>query len=217
MLVLSQQILWANYSADGQLLKIFRLTEDQSYADSSDEVHVLTKDSKVGIIHPLAIPAAENKCWGETFSDYNIMQPFPQLGRPVYTLEPSEMDENEITRFKDIKISVVALVRTLEGLGWQRSGLLDHGDYSAHSKYFTTAQVTAIVGDYEKVSINLGADDESIDGCCFVAGEWNGYGYPLGRQKSPGKNNILKLSEINPIILSEVLNDLNLVMSKHIT
>jgi Domain of unknown function (DUF4132) len=214
MLILAQRILWANYSADGKWLKTFRLTEDQSYADSSDEVYKLDKESKVGIVHPLGIPKQDSKLWGEIFSDYNIIQPFPQLGRSVYTLEASEMDGIEITKFKDIEIPVVTLVRTLEALGWQRSGLHDHGDYSAHSKYFAAAQVTAIVGDYQQVSVNLSLDNESIDGCCFVAGEWKGWDYPAGRWGNQEKTRLIKLSEVSPIVLSEVLTDLNQLMSK---
>jgi Domain of unknown function (DUF4132) len=215
MLILSQRILWANYSADGKLLKTFRLTEDQSCADSSDETYKLDKESKVGIVHPLGIPKQESEFWGEIFSDYNIIQPFPQLGRPVYTLEPDEMDGNEITKFKDIEIPVIALVRTLEALGWQRSGLHDHGDYTAHSKYFAAAQVTAIVGEYEEVFVNLSLDvDESIDGCCFVAGEWKGWDYPAGKWGKQEKTKLLKLSEVSSIVLSEVLTDLNQLMSR---
>jgi hypothetical protein len=217
MLILSQRILWANYSVDGKLLQTFRLTEDQSYANSSDEVYQLDKGGRVGIVHPLVIPEQESKLWGEIFSDYNIIQPFPQLGRPIYTLEASEMDEMEITKFKDIQIPVAALVRTLESLGWQRSGLHDHGDYSAHSKYFAAAQVTAIVGDYQQVSVMLSLDNESIDGCCFVAGEWKGWDYPAGRWgNNQEKSKLLKLSEVSSIVLSEVLTDLNQVVSKRI-
>jgi Domain of unknown function (DUF4132) len=216
MLILSQRILWANYSAEGKLLKTFRLTEDQSYADSSDKTCKLDKESRVGIVHPLVISKQDGKLWGEIFSDYNIIQPFPQLGRPVYTLEPSEMDGMEITKFKNIQIPVVSLVRTLEALGWQRSGLHDHGDYSAHSKYFAAAQVTAIIGDYHQVSVNLSLDNESIDGCCFVTGEWKGWDYPAGQWGNQEKAKLLKLSEVSSILLSEVLSDLNQLMSKRI-
>jgi hypothetical protein len=218
MLILSQRILWANYSAEGQLLKTFRLTEDQSYADSSDKTYQLGCESKVGIVHPLEVPKQDSKLWGEIFSDYNIIQPFPQLGRPVYTLEASELEGIEITKFKDIEIPVVILVRTLEALGWQRSGLHDHGDYAAHFKYFAAAQVTAIVGDYEEVFVNLSLDvNESIDGCCFVAGEWQGWDYPAGRWGNQEKAKLLKLSEVSSIVLSEVLTDLNQLMSKRTT
>jgi Domain of unknown function (DUF4132) len=218
MLLLAQRILWASYSADGKLLRTFRLTEDQSYADSSDQVYKLSKAVMVGIVHPLAIPASEKNLWGEIFSDYKIVQPFPQLGRPVYSLEASEMSGQEITRFKDIKIPIVALVRTLESLGWQRSGLHDHGDYSMHCKYFAATHVTAVIGEYEQVFVSLSVDIgdglESIDGCCFVAGEWQGWNYPAGQWGKQEKVKLVKLQEVNLIVLSEVLADLHAVISK---
>jgi Domain of unknown function (DUF4132) len=218
MLILAQRILWASYSADGKLLRTFRLTEDQSYADSREQVYQLSKAITVGIVHPLAIPTPEKNLWGEIFSDYNIVQPFPQLGRPVYTLEMPEMSGQEITRFKDIKIPIVSLVRTLENLGWQRSGLHDHGDYSMHCKYFAAARITAVIGEYEQVFVSLSVDIgdglESIDGCCFVAGEWQGWNYPAGQWGKQEKVKLVKLQEVNSIVLSEVLADLHAVISK---
>ena len=221
ILILSQRVLWTNYSVDGQLLKTFRLTEDQTYTDNSDEICQLDQAGQVGIIHPLRIPTQDSKLWSKIFSDYNIISPFPQLGRPVYTLVASELAEIEITEFKDIKIPVVNLVRTLEALGWQRSGLHDHGDYSAHFKYFAAAQVTAIVGDYQEVFVDLSLLSldvaESIDGCCFVAGAWQGWDYPARSRSNPEKIQLLKLSAVSSIVLSEVLTDLHQVISKRQT
>jgi Domain of unknown function (DUF4132) len=219
MLILSQRLLWASYSADGKLTNTFRVTEDRSYANSHDDIYQLSNVSNIGIVHPLSIPELDKNAWGEIFSDYNLIQPFPQLGRPVYTLDTNEMAGVEITRFKNIKIPIIALVRTLESLGWQRSGLHDHGDYSMHCKYFPAAQITAVIGEYEQVFVNLSVDIgdglEAIDGCCFVKGEWYGWDYPASRG-STKEVKLIQLPEVNSIVLSEVLADLHLLMTKQI-
>jgi Domain of unknown function (DUF4132) len=219
MLILSQRLLWASYNADGKFIDTFRVTEDRSYANSHDDIYQLGNVSNIGIVHPLSIPEPDKNAWGEIFSDYNIIQPFPQLGRPVYTLDTNEMAGVEITRFKDIKIPIISLVRTLESLGWERSGLHDHGDYSMHCKYFPSAQVTAVIGEYEQVfvtlSIDIGDGLEAIDGCCFVSGKWHGWDYP-GSRGSNKEAKLIKLQEVNSIVLSEVLADLHLLMTKQI-
>jgi Domain of unknown function (DUF4132) len=219
MLILSQRLLWAGYSADGKLINTFRVTEDRSYANSHDDIYQLGNVSNIGIVHPLSIPAPDKNAWGEIFSDYNIIQPFPQLGRPVYTLDTNEMAGAEITRFKNIKIPIISLVRTLESLGWERSGLHDHGNYSTHCKYFPSAQVTAVIGEYEQVfvtlSVDIGDGLEAIDGCCFVSGKWHGWDYP-GSRGSTKEVKLIKLQDVNSIVLSEVLADLHLLMTKQI-
>lgn len=219
LLILSQRLLWASYSADGKLINTFRVTEDRSYANSHDDIYQLGDNGNIGIVHPLSIPELDKNAWGEIFSDYNIIQPFPQLGRPVYTLDTNELAGVEITRFKNIKIPIISLVRTLESLGWERSGLHDHGDYSMHCKYFPAAQVTAVIGEYEQVfvtlSIDIGDGLEAIDGCCFVSGKWHGWDYP-GSRSSTKEVKLIKLQEVNSIVLSEVLADLHLLMTKQI-
>jgi hypothetical protein len=98
--------------------------------------------------------------------------------------------------------------------------LHDHGDYSLHFKYFAAADITAVVGDYEEVFVDLsvviGAGMEAIDGCCFLRGLHNHLeDYPseqpwhrdLSSQRIP-------LAEVEPIIISEVLKDLIAVTAK---
>ncbi len=50
-------------------------------------------------------------------SDYAIVAPFPQLGRPVHHLEPNERAATEITRFIHLTIPAASLVFGLEKLG----------------------------------------------------------------------------------------------------
>ncbi|NJL20355.1 MAG: DUF4132 domain-containing protein [Leptolyngbyaceae cyanobacterium SM1_3_5] len=168
---LTQRLIWGGYDISNQLIATFRVTEDQTYADSNDETFDMTKIAQVSIVHPLHLAPEVRSTWGELLSDYEIVQPFVQLGRSLHRLEPGEETALEIARFKNLKVPIVALVRTLENLGWQRGVLHDHGDYSLHFKYFSAADITAVVGEYEEVFVDLsvimGSGLEDIDRCCF--------------------------------------------------
>jgi predicted DNA-binding WGR domain protein len=215
---LAQRIVWSGYDAAGKSIATFRNTEDRTYADPQDETFQLTGIDRIGIIHPLNLSAELRAVWGELMSDYEIIPPFPQLGRPLYGLNPGEETALEITRFKDLEIPIVALVRTLENLGWEKGVLHDHGDYSLHFKYFPAADITAVVGDYEAVFVDLGTyvgEVDRIDGCCFLPGLQNYLDdYPIGSYRQELKDRCIPLGAVDPIVISEVLKDLTTVAAK---
>jgi hypothetical protein len=57
--------------------------------------------------------------------------------------------------------------------------------------------------------------EAAIDGCCFVSGKWHGWDYPVSRG-STEEVKLIQLQEVNSIVLSEVLADLHLLMTKQI-
>ncbi|WP_119728063.1 DUF4132 domain-containing protein [Thermomonospora amylolytica] len=67
----------------------FRLAEDRTLADVADEPYVLPPGARVGVSHPVEL-GPSLKAWRETFEDYQILQPFPQLHRAVHTLSDTE-------------------------------------------------------------------------------------------------------------------------------
>lgn len=220
---LTQRLIWGCYDASGRLTTTFRVTEDRTYADSNDEIFNLnngaTEHQGIGIVHPLHLTPEVRSTWGELLSDYEIVQPFLQLGRSLHSLEPGEETALEITRFQNLKIPIVALVRTLENLGWQRGVLHDHGDYSLHFKYFPSADITAVVGEYEEVFVDLsvviGSGLEDIDRCCFLRGSHNHlYDYPRQSWRQDINAQLMPLGEVDPVITSEVLKDLITVVAK---
>ncbi len=184
------------------------MTEDRTLADIADEAYELDASATVGIVHPLQLTAADRGAWGELLSDYEIVQPFAQLGRPTYALAPDELQATEITRFKDIAIPVKALVFTLDKLGWTRGIPMDGGVFDGHSRPFVGANVTAVV-QYEGVPVGYyeGWGDQKLERCYFVRGNTGPQGY-----RTP--NDALPLAEIDPVVVSEVLHDLSIVAAK---
>ena len=64
------------------------LAEDRTPADAEDDAITLADDTTVGIAHPLHL-GEQLGAWSELFADYEILQPFPQLGRDTHAPDPA--------------------------------------------------------------------------------------------------------------------------------
>ena len=103
----------------------FRLAEDRTFADVHDDVVDLPSDAVVGIAHPLDL-ADTLDGWAEVFADYEILQPFAQLGRPVHAFTDEERTGNALTRFEGVTVPV-GKVLGLVNRGWHRGEPQDAG------------------------------------------------------------------------------------------
>jgi predicted DNA-binding WGR domain protein len=208
MINLVRRLLWGGYDKAGKLRRAFRVTEEQEYADSSDNATSLDGLHEIGIVHPLQLGDDERAKWGEVFGDYEIIPPFPQLGRRVNTLLPGEETAKEITRYKGPKINPMALAGIFDKLGWQRGPAGDGGGIDHHTKDFPNAHVRAVV-EYEP-GYAIGGMDYSSDQTLE-----RGYFVPLGEHGGwfkPEKS--VEWGQVDPVVVSEVLGTMAILASK---
>ncbi len=181
-----------------------------------DAAHRLEGLAKVGMVHPLHLTDEQRSAWGEIFGDYEIMPPFPQLGRAVHRLTPEERAAREIVRNKGIKIPGQVDPGRDPGtkrLEWSLSG--DPGEHTAivkdHSKPFEGTNVTALI-EYGGIEIGYGGFDFSS--------EDPGSGEMPVRAGSPYARRVLRaqgcpaLGEVDPVVMSEVSGTLGVLASK---
>jgi hypothetical protein len=119
-----RRLVWASF-ADDQVQTAFRVAEDRSLADVSDEQLSLADDAAVGIAHPLHLGGTVPQ-WSEVFADYEILQPFAQLGRATYVLTEEERKAPSLSRVTNIKVPT-GKVLGLERRGWRRGAAQDGG------------------------------------------------------------------------------------------
>ncbi len=103
----------------------FRVAEDGTYADADDDAFDLPSDATVGVAHPLQL-GDRLGTWSAVFADYEILQPFAQLGRPVHELTTTERAATELARFAGRKVPTMTLLG-LERRGWRRGTPQDAG------------------------------------------------------------------------------------------
>src|SRR5262249_46189905 len=144
--------------------------------------------------------------------DYEIIAPFPQLGRPVFRVEGDEAKACEVTRFAGVKIPGVSVASYLEKSGWRHGPLRDHGEFDEQYKHFPSAGVTARAqydGDGIWAANIASGGTVAIKRCTFLKGlvvpQW-------AWERNPPPT--LLLGDVDPVVLSEVVADLAFLASK---
>ena len=207
---LVQKLVWSAFRPDGDGAGSFRVTEERDYASIDDAPFMLPGQGEVGIVHPLHLDDDTRARWGEVMGDYELVSPFPQLGRDVHTLSAHEGKGKELDRYAGLTFSAPTLVYNLDKFGWLRGAAMDAGGFDEHSKPFLKAGVTAVVTYDGTVGMGYIDPDETLTMktvyFCQGIREPSGYGW--------GKNKLMKLSSVPPVVLSEVLNDLEVLKAK---
>ncbi len=208
---LVRRLLWAGHDQGGKPLRTFRVTDEREYADAQDAACSLEGVASVGVVHPLHLTAEERAAWGEVFGDYEIISPFPQLGRALHHLEAGEADQQTITRFARVKVPGVSVASTLEKAGWSRGYLHDHGDFHEYYKFFPGGGVTAIVRVDPGLWASNIADptEQALPHCWFLPGQAVPHWW-LREDFAKA----LPLGQVDPVVVSEVLADLVQVASR---
>ena len=110
-----------------------------------------------------------------------------------------------------LTVSGSSIVSTLERLGWTRGPSLDNGVFCEHFKHFPGVPATASISYRDGLPVGYvqGWEDQELDVCCFEPGlnvpqDWAWY-----RQRKK-----IKLSTLDPVVISEVLSDLHTLAAK---
>jgi hypothetical protein len=119
---LVRRLLFAAYDAGGERLHLFRVAEDRTYAGVADAALGLEGAAAVGLPHAIDLPADALSAWGTLFADYQLLQPFPQIGREVFTVTDAERSASEIKRYEGVEVETVKLF-SLEHRGWRRGSV----------------------------------------------------------------------------------------------
>ncbi|WP_430784048.1 DUF4132 domain-containing protein [Actinoplanes sp. G11-F43] len=183
-----RRLIWT-VSGDGSSGRSFRVCEDLSLADVADEPYTLPDDATVGVAHPLDL-GADLAGWATVLADYEILQPFPQLGRETYP--PSDLD-----RVLRSEVPAGRLLG-LERHGWRREAPQDAGVQN---------RIERVIGDFTVVveldpGIAVGLPDELGD---QKLTEINVY----GRSRLDRAHGTHPFGALGPVAASEVIRDLS--------
>jgi hypothetical protein len=196
-------LVLAAYDDAGKITQTFRVTEDQTLADQNDEEILLPPGGQIGVVHPAHIDDALKSAWERVLSDYDVIPPFAQLGRDIYRANPEDVENTEITRYRGPKIPGRVMHGMLERSRWLRNTPLDGGHCVQHSKYFPLFNVTAFI-QYTGLSM---FEQQELEAVFFVPG----HATPAMCGEHEDQ---LKIKQVDPLVLSEVLRFANALVSK---
>ncbi|MBD0674422.1 WGR and DUF4132 domain-containing protein [Streptomyces sp. CBMA156] len=121
---LVRRLVWLS-GTDGTVTA-FRVAEDRTLADVRDEAFALPATARVRLAHPLLLGEGLAD-WSELFAGHEILQPFRQLGRPVYALSDEERAGHRLTRFENGPVLPTTRLVGMERRGWRRGEPQDNG------------------------------------------------------------------------------------------
>lgn len=158
---LTQRLIWGLYRPDEEAaFATFRVDESDACSDQRDEPFDLPAPGpdapRVGLAHPLHLDAAARKDWSAVFADYEIIQPFAQIDRPVFRLTEEEKAATTLARVKDV-VAPTKRMRGAPNYGWRLGPPQDGGG----------------VGWIEK-EMQLRDGDTALAMICLSEGVWMG-------------------------------------------
>lgn len=130
---IARRLLWAAFEGD-ELRFAFRIAEDGTYADANDQP-ITIDDGLIRLIHPIDLPTAEATRFADVFADYEILPPFPQLGRTHFEPDARERERSSVLRWAGIEAPFMAICGRLEARGWRRDPA-EEGMVPGYSKLF---------------------------------------------------------------------------------
>ncbi|TDD94784.1 DUF4132 domain-containing protein [Actinomadura rubrisoli] len=196
---LARRLVWI--ADDGDTTSLFRIAEDRTLADADDDAFTLPGSARVGIAHPVTMGEAV-ETWSEVFADYEILQPFPQLGRAVHTLTDEERASGRLERFEKLNVpfgKVLGLVR----LGWERGVPQGGGNEMWISRRVAGDRYVMIDLDPGIPAMEPGANgDHQVLERVWLGREPEEYAFRTAGEPPP------RFGELDRVTASEILADL---------
>ncbi|NKE63926.1 DUF4132 domain-containing protein, partial [Lentzea sp. PSKA42] len=176
----------------------FRLAEDRTLADSGDDEFTLPEGSTVRVAHPVDLQDTA-EAWGEVFADYEILQPFPQLDRPLHIVPADEELLPHLAKYCDVP-HPIGKILSLTKKGWVRGEPQDGGVECWITRPLPSggALVASLDPGIAVGAIDVFPEVKFID-LRFSA---DGQGYWYSQKNAPST------LEVDPITASELLSEL---------
>jgi hypothetical protein len=150
------------------------------------------------IVHPIHLSADALDLWQDHFVTRGMEQPFPQLFRETYQMQPEEVGLSVCQRFVGVVLDCDKAVRQLTSLGWSAGRV----DYPFFYKPYPDHGVRAALLPGDSIASFESGDDFLIDALSFSSIESDYFDHcgPL------------PLGEVAPVVFSEAIRDLTRIV-----
>ena len=202
---IARQVVWGTFDARGALVSTFRVAEDLTFADLDDDLFTPPDGAVIGVAHPLDLGELVGR-WSDVLADYQILQPFAQLGRQPHVLTDAERASLVLDRFDDIGMppgKVAGLTRR----GWVRGEPWDNGIEVYIARPLPDGRVLYATLDPGIAVGNIAeSEDQTFEGV-WISRDGSAYCLPVPERSDP-------FGTLDPVTASEILRDLTEVTAQ---
>ncbi|OLT10094.1 hypothetical protein BJF79_05065 [Actinomadura sp. CNU-125] len=179
----------------------FRVDEDGSFATVGYETHTLPAGASIGVAHPLHLDVP---AWTHVFADCEILQPFPQLARPVAAPREDERDARRLARLEGGTTSFGAVLG-LARRNWERAAPLHSGGEPGVFRRIGEKLHIAVELDPGIAAGAPGGSPEQRIRRVQVVTDLDAWWWDDADAEDPDAP---RLGDLDPVLVSEVLIDL---------
>lgn len=201
MVSFTRRLVWGVYDKDDELVTAFRTAEDRTLLTKDGDMK-LGGDERIGLVHPLQLSDADRAAWGESLADYEIIQPFPQIGRPIHRVEEAEKAETHVKRFETTKFKSGFLRDVLVRGGWDRDSAFLRKEYERHYPSFGVWAIATMEPGVQAGMATYDAYDQTIATIEFREKKGG------GKSRTP-----MTLAEVPLVPFSEAIRDIAEVLA----
>jgi hypothetical protein len=204
--------VWGSYDGP-KLVQAFRVTKDAEHVGVDGKVVKLPAKNQIALVHPLEMDAAERAKWLAALASAQIEPAFAQLDRPTFQPNEDERARAKCFRFEDKELSSLTFKGRAERRGWRRGSVVDSGEVSAYRKVFPHDKIEVFIGT-EGMNVQAYSDDGEVTlkDLFFVRpGAVVTGSYTYDEPRDEDDDRLIRLSEVPPIVFSEVVADLTAI------
>lgn len=172
-------LIWGVYtigSEETTVVDTFRYMEDGTFNTVDEDEYELAETAKIGLVHPLELDADTLSAWKTQLEDYEIVQPFIQLNRPVYLPEEDDLERRTYSRLPEGEYSPTGFPKALEKYGWVKGRAMDGGFYNELFKSYGKL-MARLTFSGTSIAYYEGMEDVSLEELEFFNNKGDDYYY----------------------------------------
>ncbi len=155
----------------------------------------LPKDAIIGLVHRLDMDDKTLAAWGDHLGNYQILQPFDQLGRALHAITADEKKSDTLARTKGVKVKT-GKVLGLEVRGWRKGPPQDAGWVWEMNKRIGDVELTLPLGGGLCMGWHEGTPSEQELGAVSIE--------KVGGGKAT-------FGQLSPVVFSELVRELEML------
>lgn len=206
---LAEQLVWGIFTrSDEAIIETFRRYPNGLLADAEGESVSPRKTQLIRLIHPLDLPGDSLQQWRDHFNRHKLKQSFPQLDRPVRRMDGRKKNRKELVSLEGRLSYCGTFKGRADRNGWARSPVFDGGSIFTYYKSFSEAGIDALL-ELRDHNVSDAPTDPLTFGKAYFAKVEPTQRLPSSYEEpSIQSPNVVTFAEVPPIILSEILCDL---------